>query len=73
MKNLIITAVIILTVGVVTSFSQDKINPPKLDNISNSSLINRNNSGFQRGWNWGSKGRALDEALNINSSSRIGG
>ncbi len=67
MKKLIIITAILLVAGIEISFSQDKIDPPSLDSLQTSNLVKRNNPGFILGWNWGSAGRKLDEALQINT------
>lgn len=49
-------------------FSQDKIDPPSVlsDTTDNYSLIINHQDRFIIGWNWGTPGRKLDSALNIN-------
>ena len=51
-------------------FAQDKLDPNPIGFTTtplNSMTIQRNPNKFIRGWNWGSAGRKLDEALNINT------
>ena len=65
---------IILLVGIFISisnlYSQNPIDPPALPiDFSDTTVFDRNweQSNFIRGWNWGDKGRKLDEAMNINT------
>src|SRR5690606_31257831 len=49
--------------------SQNNIDPPSLINDStvNKELIKREQNSFLLGWNWGSPGEKLDDALYINA------
>lgn len=67
MKKLFILAVIFMITGNTALLAQDIIDPSPLPRIDTSSFINRTQPGFILGWNWGSTGRALDQALNINT------
>jgi len=65
MKNLIM-AILATTILVLALSAQDKVDPRRLFNKATDTLINSNINEFAKGWNWGTSGRKLDEALNIN-------
>ena len=64
MKKYIIIFVVMLFIE--NLYAQNNIDPPAIDSVVNSSLINRNFNRFIKGWNWGSPGEALDNAFGIN-------
>jgi hypothetical protein len=68
MKKIIIA--IALSFMVINLYSQNIVDPPKLSNFNtiNTNIydINFNKDSFLLGWNWGSAGLALDQALNMN-------
>lgn len=47
-------------------FSQDIIDPPKLNQFDSLSILNTNKV-FVRGWNWGLPGNMLDSAMFFNT------
>ncbi|MFH1049658.1 MAG: hypothetical protein V1779_01865 [bacterium] len=68
MKNIII--VIVVLISFLNLYSQDIIDPPSIPiNFNDTTVFDRNweQNHFIKGWNWGSKGRNLDEALLINT------
>ena len=67
MKKLLICLVAI--VSIISAYSQDIIDPPKLPTDFNDSTIydkNFTNTNFIRGWSFGTPGRKLDEAMYMN-------
>jgi len=68
MKTIISSLFVIILV--IPLFSQNIIDPPKLNSFLPSSqyisLIYRGTAPFIFGWNWGSPGKNLDEAMLIN-------
>ncbi|MCX6153894.1 MAG: hypothetical protein NT007_07035 [Candidatus Kapabacteria bacterium] len=60
------TILVILAFIPTLIFGQDRIDPPKLYLLDTASVVDRNWSGFMRGWNWGCYGQKLDSALHIN-------
>jgi len=65
MKNIIIS-VIILLISSIFSYSQNIIDPPKIIESSEDTMIIRTQNEFVIGWNWGGRGRELDNALKVN-------
>jgi hypothetical protein len=65
MKNIVL--IIIAFAMLYTLQSQDKIDPIKIFDKNTVNYVNLDTNSFQIGWNWGSVGRKLDEALFINS------
>ncbi len=63
MKPLIILFAFIF---VFKAYSQDLINPPKLQRLDTTTAIDRSNN-FVKGWNWGSPGKKLDSAMLMNA------
>jgi hypothetical protein len=66
MKRNLIFIVVIACFQIIFANSQDLINPPALIVLDTFSMVNRNPNEFVKGWNWGSPGRQLDEAMRIN-------
>jgi|GEM_PF-6254402 len=64
MKKFLI--IFLMMLFVVNIYAQNNIDPPPIDSVVNSSLINRNFNRFIKGWNWSSEGEELDKALGIN-------
>ena len=58
--------IFVMMLFVVNIYAQNNIDPPPIDSIAQSGLIQRNFDGFIKGWNWGSEGKELDKALGIN-------
>ncbi len=65
MKKIIIIAVFFAAICVV--YTQNILTPPTILKDSDSTYIEKENKTFLLGWNWGSEGRLLDEALYINA------
>ncbi len=63
----IILIVLTIVLFAISLTAQSKIDPPALFNSNTESVIKKESTNFLRGWNWGSSGRKLDEALLINS------
>ena len=67
MKTLLIYLVAI--VSIISAYSQDIIDPPKLPtNFNDTAIYDKNftDTNFIRGWSWGTPGRKLDEAMFMN-------
>ncbi|OGU60328.1 MAG: hypothetical protein A2X64_03810 [Ignavibacteria bacterium GWF2_33_9] len=67
MKTIISSIFVIILV--IPLFSQNIIDPPKLPhNFNDPGIYDRNfdKNNFLLGWNWGSPGKKLDDALGIN-------
>ena len=61
MKKIFLMLIIMLS---CISYSQSRIDPVRLfDKTTLSYYLNPNNE-FIRGWNWGTMGKKIDEALN---------
>ncbi|OGU56833.1 MAG: hypothetical protein A2X64_07415 [Ignavibacteria bacterium GWF2_33_9] len=74
MKNSIVLGTILISIISVNLFAQDLINPPKFDYLIQNNIptcywdyIYHGNSPYILGWNWSSKGAALDNALQMNT------
>ena len=64
MKKAVITLLVFVYAMGINA--QNIIDPPAIDLVDTSSIIKWNYRGFIKGWNWGSTGAGLDEALGIN-------
>ena len=74
MKKTLFYGTITLFLSSVFLFAQDKIDPPKFDYLIQNNTptsywdyIYHGNTPYILGWNWSSKGAALDNALQMNT------
>ena len=58
---------LIIALSFINLNAQDKLVPPHISFLDNSSIIQRDQNKFLLGWNWGSPGRDLDNALMMNA------
>jgi hypothetical protein len=58
---------LMLLLSIIEAMGQDIIDPPKLFNKNTLDIYDRRSQKFTLGWNWGGPGRALDQALFINT------
>lgn len=62
--KLILLSLIFVTVNL--AISQDLLDPPKIQGLYTTTVIDRNTNYFM-GWNWGNQGKKLDTSLLMNS------
>jgi len=63
--NIILVLAILIGFNYLNIFSQDIIDPPKLNQFNDTSVAKREQNQFIRGWTCGSPGNMLDSAIFI--------